>query len=328
VKTALVVGCKGQDGTYLTSHLQAKGYCVTGIDRWVAGSLRDASGYDIQDKDAVMALVRDLAPDEIYYLAAFHQSSEAVSSDDHTLIHQSSEAVSSDDHTLVQRSLEINTLSLNNFLYAIAARSPRSKLFYASSSRVFGEPLTDVQDETTPLNPMDPYGISKTAGMHLCRYYRRRHQIYASVGILYNHESPRRAPSYITRKVVQAAVRIRKQTQAKLMVGDLEAMVDWGYAPDYIDAMWRILQLPEPDDFVVATGTLNSVRDLVSITFDAVGLNWAEHVELDPRFARAKGSNSLRGNSAKLRSRTGWHPTASLRDIIREMILAEEEHGL
>jgi GDPmannose 4,6-dehydratase len=306
------VGCNGQDGRYLVAQLKAKGYSVTGIDRPGSASLTPKRACNIQKEDEVITLLHDLAPDEIYYLAAFHHASEIIPRD---------------DHTLIRRSFEINALALSNCLYAITAASPRARLFYASSSRIFGEPLNEPQDEKTPVSPLDPYGISKAAGVNLCRYYRQRRGIYASVGILYNHESPFRAASYITRKVVQAAVRIRKQAQTKLVVGDLDAMVDWGYAPDYVDAMWRILQLPEPDDFVIATGTLHSVRELISMTFSAVGLNWTEHVEVDSRLARNQSYNNLRGNSAKLESKTGWRPTLSLADIVREMITAEEQDG-
>ena len=228
---------------------------------------------------------------------------------------------------MICRSFEINTLALNNFLDSIAAISGHTRLFYAASSRVFGDPPTNVQDEDTPLNPVDPYGISKTAGVHLCRYYRAQRKLFCSAGILYNHESPRRAGAFVSQKVVRAAVRISRQSQDKLVVGNLDALVDWGYAPDYVDAMWRILQLPEPDDFVIASGALHSVRELVQSAFEAVGLDWTAHVQVDPDVTRRQYGCALQGNSSKLESRTGWRPSMTFHDMIRTMVRAELQNG-
>jgi GDPmannose 4,6-dehydratase len=314
VKKALVIGCEGQDGSYLVEHLTGKGYSVTGFDRNKAlGLPPGAEPIDIRNKPAVEQLVKSLAPDEIYYLAAFHQSSEDMPIDDDELIRQS---------------FEINTLSLNHLLYAISTVSPRSRLFYAASSHIFGNPQTGTQDENTPLDPMDPYGISKTAGVHICRYYRRRRNVYSSVGILYNHESPRRSPSFVSRKVARAAARIREGSREKLVLGDLDAKVDWGYAPDYVDAMWRILQLEAPGDFVISSGVLHSVRDLVQAAFDAAGLDWSAHVEVDPGVARKQRGNPLQGNSALLESSTGWRPSKQFREIIWEMVQAETQQSV
>lgn len=314
MKKALVIGCSGQDGGYLVRDLEERDYLVAGIDRGaVSGPLEADRAVDIRNKEEVLELMKRFAPEEVYYLAAFHQSSEGV-------------VVAVND--LVQQSFEINTIGLNNFLAAIAEIMRHARLFYAASSRIFGEASTECQDENTPLEPIDPYGISKAAGVHLCRYYRREHKVYASVGVLYNHESPRRDPAYISRKIVQAAVRIARRAQDKLVVSDLDAMVDWGYAPDYVDAMWRILQLPESDDFVIATGALHSVREMVEIAFNAAGLNWTEHVEVKPQHTRNQGRRALRGNSARLEARTGWRPTISLPEMIRDMVRAEMQNEL
>jgi GDPmannose 4,6-dehydratase len=282
---------------------------VAGIDRGIAtGPLPGRHPIDIRDKSQVLNLLTSFTPDEVYYLAAFHHSAESLPLD---------------DHDLVLRSFEINTLALDHFLDAITAASPRSKLFYAASSHIFGEPCENVQDERTPLNPVDAYGISKAAGVQLCRYYRRQRKIYCSVGILYNHESPRRSGAFVSQKVVRAAVRISRQLQNELVVGDLDAVVDWGYAPDYVDAMWRILQLDEPEDFVVSSGVLHSVQDLVQTAFEAVGLDWTAYVKVNSNVTKKKRGGILQGNSARLESRTGWRPLTPFREMILEMIKEE-----
>ncbi len=307
MKKALIVGYSGQDGSYLVELLTARGYIVAGIGR---GTIHGAlpGPVDICDGCAVRRVVAAFAPDETYYVAGFHHSSEAV-------------PVS--EYDLVERSFEINTLALDNFLRAIACESPRSRLLYAASSHVFGEPAEAVQDENTPLDPVCPYGISKAAGVHLCRFYRRRHNLFSSAGILYNHESPRRPPAFVFRKVIQGAVNISNKRQDKLVLGSLDTRVDWGYAPDYVDAMWRILQLDTPRDFVISSGELHSVRDLVAAAFETVGLDWRAHVEVDPAIARKPRSAILRGDSSMLRSMTGWRPAKGFREIVQEMVKAE-----
>ena len=313
MKKALIVGCSGQDGSYLVDYLAARKYTVAGIGRnTVLGAVPGGRAINICNGCEVRKLIAAFAPDEIYYLAAFHHASETLPGGEYDLIRQS---------------FEINTLALHNFLDAIACESPRSRLFYAASSHVFGEPANTVQDEDTPLNPVCPYGISKAAGIHLCRYYRRRYNLFSSVGILYNHESPHRAPTFVSRKVVNAAVSIRRRKQGKLVLGNLDARIDWGYAPDYVDAMWRILQLDAPRDFVISTGELHSIRDLVEVAFETVGLNWRDYVEVDPAIARKPRSGVLRGNSSRLQSCTGWHPVKGFREMIEEMVKTEIEHA-
>jgi GDPmannose 4,6-dehydratase len=259
----------------------------------------------------VRSIVSAFLPDEIYFLAAFHHASESLPLN---------------EYDLVSRSFEVNTLALHNFLNAIVHEIPHPRLFYAASSHIFGEPPENLQNEETPLNPSCIYGISKAAGVRLCRYYRCRHDIFASVGILYNHESPRRAPTFVLRKVVKAAVAISKNRQDKLMLGNLDACVDWGYAPDYVDAMWRILQLDNPADFVVSSGELHSVREAVEIAFETVGLDWRAYVEVDPAIPRKSYSGSLRGDSSKLRSLTGWCPSKPFHAMVEEIVKIEIEN--
>ncbi len=299
----MVIGSNGQDGVYLSSLLREKGYEVTGIGRSGPASI------DICDFGAVRDIVRGLAPEEIYHLAAFHHSSE--------------EELPS-DHELLAKSLAVNTLSLNHFLHAIHQDAPSCRLFYAASSRVFGDPAGSPQNEDTPLNPRCPYGISKTAGIHLCRYYRAEHKIFCCAGILYNHESPLRPATFLSRKVARFAANARKGASEKLTIRSLEARVDWGYAPDYVAAMWSILQLPEAQDFIIASGSLHSVRDLVAAAFETAELRWEDYV------TEATGSSyerrgALCGDTRKLRRLTGWAPRTSFQDMIREMVFAELE---
>ena len=310
---AIIIGCNGQDGALLCTLLHQKGYTVYGIDHALSDrteSFVRFSVVDACDPRRLPELVAEVSPDEVYYLAAYHHSADQPKPPKET----------------VDLTLEVNALGLNNVLAAIAglpASKPRA--FYAASSRIFGEPPGDVQDENTPLAPLCPYGISKAAGVHLCRYYRREHQVYASTGILYNHESPLRSPHFVTRKIVRAAVRISSGLERELVLGDLDARVDWGWAPDYVEAMHAILRLAFPDDFVLATGILHSVREFVEIAFSAVGLDWREHVVerrdvLDGR----RSVKPLCGNSEKLQTATGWRPRVSFEQMVRSMIAAEE----
>jgi GDPmannose 4,6-dehydratase len=269
----------------------------------------DGVAIDIERPDSVNEFVRRVKPLEIYYLAAYHHSSEDTVDD---------------PRTLVSKSLAINTLALTDFLNAILKHSPDSRLFYASSSHVFGQPQLPIQDERTPLSPINVYGISKAAAMQVCRYFRNEHRVYASCGILYNHESHLRPPQFLSRKVVSAAVRISRGIGEKLRLRNLDALVDWGFAPDYTNAMWHMLQLPAADDFVVATGILHSVREFVETTFSLVGLEWAEHVALDGSTVTPNAASvALCGDSSKLRSKTGWTPQTSFREMIAKMIEAE-----
>lgn len=312
MKTALIVGSNGQDGTYLFRQLEELGYEVTGIDRGtVHGNYRGATP-DIECLESVVEVVRSLRPTEIYYLAAYHHSSEGGQDE---------------PAELVYRSFAINTLALNNFLLAILNQAPESRLFYAASSHVFGQTEIPLQNEQTPLNPTSVYGISKAAAVQLCRHFRREYNVYASCGILYNHESHLRSPQFLSRKVVRAAVQIHRGGREKLRVASLDAAVDWGFAPDYAAAMWHILQLPNADDFVVATGILHTVRDFVQIAFQALDLNWENHVVVDgPLAAKIPAHVSLCGDSSKLRSLTGWRPQTSFREMVLRMIAEETVH--
>ncbi|MGA8029937.1 MAG: GDP-mannose 4,6-dehydratase [Bryobacteraceae bacterium] len=305
---ALIIGCNGQDGAYLSELLQGKGYDLIlvrrgGIEgplskKYCLGSLSDGSMDELLSAEH---------PDEIYYLAAFQNSAEDAPLD---------------QLELMRKSLETNTMGVAQLVYGISRKSPQSRLFYAASSHVFGEPASDTQNEDTPLNPLSAYGVTKAAGVHTCRWFRKRHDVFASVGILYNHESPRRKIQFLSKKVVRAAVRIKRGEQDHLTLGPLDILVDWGFAPDYVTAMWNILQLNSPDDFIIATGTLHSVRNLVATAFEMLGVDWRKYV-VEENGLLTKPPVTLCGDASKLRRATGWQPQTSFEEMIRIMVEAE-----
>lgn len=309
---AVIIGSKGQDGSYLLEFLQSKAYDLISVTRsGVDGRLSNRYPSLALTSSDFGTLLSAEQPDEIYYLAAFHHSAEDCLIDDLQLLH---------------KSFETNTSGLMEVLHSISRCSPKSRLFYAASSHVFGRPSSAVQDETTPMNPVNAYGISKTAGVHLCRYFRAQHNLYASVGILYNHESPRRSARFLSKKVVQAAVRIKRGEQDRLVLGHLNAFVDWGYAGDYVRAMWGILQLDEPDEFVVATGILRSIRDFVEKAFALLDLDYSKYVA-ERADILTKVPITLCGDSSKLRRLAQWQPESTFENLIQMMIRAELESG-
>ncbi|HTS18166.1 MAG TPA: GDP-mannose 4,6-dehydratase [Verrucomicrobiae bacterium] len=301
MKTAVITGSAGQDGHYLSQHLGKLGYEVLGLEY--------DSAINIVDADAVARLLRERQPSEVYHLAAFHHSSQDKLTD---------------DLEVFRKSNDIHAVATANFLDGIRRFSPSSRLFFAASSHVFGSPSTPVQDETTPMAPDGMYGITKEAGLRLCRYYREKYGVFAAVGILYNHESPLRPAKFVSKKIVQAAVAIRAGRQEAVTLGDLDAQIDWGFAGDYVDAMHRILQLPNAEDFVVGSGTTHRVRDFVEESFRTVGLNWEEHVVVDASLLRGTARHTLAGNPAKLRRLTGWEPHTSFKELVKMMITAEQ----
>lgn len=304
--SALIVGASGQDGRLLTQELLERGYQVHGCTRTPPTSplVCEHRQIDFLSQLAVEQALTTLRPDEIYYLAAFHHSTE------------DSVALSADE--LLQRSFEIHVDGLRHFLEAIKSASPATRLFYAASSHVFGGTATELQDERTPLSPASPYAISKAAGLECCRR-ARADGIYAATGILFNHESSLRRHSFLSQKVVQGALRARQDPTFKLILGDLGARVDWGYAPDYVDAMIRILQLPEAGDYVVSTGELHTVQEFAQAAFEAVGLDWRQHVETDQRLLK-RVSTALRGDNSKLRAATGWAPTVTFSEMVAKLV--------
>jgi GDPmannose 4,6-dehydratase len=315
MRRVIIVGSEGQDGRLLSQRLAAEGCALLGIHR--GGIHRnapavdvDATGIDVLDRGSIERVIRGVAPDAVFYLAAFHHSSE--------------DECPFDDAELYLRSHDVHVHGLSNVLEMLRRHAPQAGLFYAASSHCFGEPSTSLQDESTPLRPVCPYGISKTAGVQLCRMYRARHGLQASCGFLYNHESPLRPTSFLSAKIVRGAVEIARRQRDRLVLGDLSARVDWGYAPDYIDAMTRIVRLDAADDFVIASGRAHSVGDFVAIAFAHLDLDWHRHVEADASLlTKSRPAAALVGDSSKLRRKTGWAPSVSFADMVRLLVDAE-----
>lgn len=295
---AIIVGSGGQDGQLLHSHLSALGYSVIGLNR---------GNIDILSANDVSNLISESQPAEVYYLAAYHHSSEDKIIDDATLFHNS---------------FNVHVHGLVNFLDAIAKYSAKSRLFYASSSLIFGNPQDEIQSEDSKLNPENPYAISKVAGMMACRFYREHKDIFAASGILYNHESPLRSPRFVTRKIIQAAVNIYRNGHGKLRLGNLDGKVDWGYAPDFVDAMHRVLQISVPQDFVIATGNGRSVREFASLAFSLLDLDYCKYVISDSDVLSRNSSLRL-GDASLLRQKTGWEPKTSFENMVAIMIESE-----
>jgi GDPmannose 4,6-dehydratase len=260
---------------------------------------------DIHDQTALAQLLERFQPDELYYLAARHHSAEERPDVAHEL----------------HECTRVNFLGLVNVLEAVRLRAPRCHVFYAGSSHMFGAPSSKTQDESTPFSPQNPYAITKVAGAHACRLYRERHGTHVSVGILYNHESPLRGERFVSQRIARAAKRASLDPRFKLRIGSLSATVDWGYAPDYVEAMVRIVSQPSPDDYVVATGEPHTVGEFVEVAFRAVGLDGRNHVEEDQAIVRATAS-TLVGDASKLRARTGWRPSVSFEEMVRILVTA------
>jgi GDPmannose 4,6-dehydratase len=314
MRSALIIGAGGQDGRLLASLLLGRGYGVRGWTRTEppATAPCECAVIDISELGAVNAGLRRFPPNEIYYLAAFHHSTE--------------DRIEESAAELLRRSFDVHVLGLLNVLQVMEECWQRARLFYAASSHVFGAPSTEWQNEKTPFLPNSAYGISKAAGVQCCQFYRREKGIFAATGILFNHESPLRKASFLSQKIVRGALQARRDPAYRLVLGNLEAKVDCGYAPDYVDAMFRILQLPEADDFVVASGEIHSVREFTQAAFGALGLDWRQHVETDPRLLN-RISHPLRGDSRKLRAMTGWSPTVGFAEMVAELVHEAEKTG-
>lgn len=310
MKTALVVGSGGQDGRILTASLRSDGYGVLGIGRSsvAADGVAWSRAVDITDAAQVAAVVGALRPDAIYHLAAIHHSSQETQAD---------------DLAAFRRLYEVNFFSLLHFLEAVRVGSPRSRLFFAASSHVFGTPASAIQDETTPLRPDSVYGMTKADGLLACRLYRDRHGLFASTGILYTHESPHRDEKFLAMKIVRAARRIAAGEQRELVVGRLDATIDWGWAEDVVDAMRRIVAAPEAGTFVVATGVPHTVRDFLEVAFGEVGLDWRRHVREDASIITREAPVRV-GNPGKLLAATGWRPRVGFEEMVRALVASHE----
>lgn len=315
MKTALIIGSQGQDGTYLNEHLFKKNYRVFGIGRVkVQGPRRGSSKpLNILNAKDVRGFLKKHRPDEIYYLAAYHHSSENLQGDP---VH------------LLRQSFAVHVEGLGNVLEALRVEGLHSRVFYAASSHIFGNVSKTRQNESTPMNPDCTYGLTKAAGRQLCHLYRQHHGLFISVGILYNHESPLRAPHFVSQKIVRAAWEIKLGRQKELVLGNLKAKVDWGYAGDYVVAMHKILQARQSDDFIVSSGSQHTVGEFTKGVFDRLGLDYKRYVREDPALLKKSGSRQFYGDQSKLTRQTGWKPKVSFRKLISIMVDAHKEcHG-
>ena len=315
-KVALITGINGQDGSYLAELLLDKGYEVHGILKRnsvaenqtarikVYDQIKDNLTYaDMTDLASLNRVLSKVQPDEIYNLAA-----------------QSHVRISFDQPIYTANTVAIGTL---NLLEATLSMCKNAKIYQASSSEMFGNSIDKdrFQRETTPMNPVSPYGCAKVFGYNITRNYRNSYGMYVSNGILFNHESPRRGTNFVTNKVVKEAVKIFYGQSTELRLGNLEATRDWGHAKDYVEAMWRTLQLEEPNDFVCATGVSHSVKELCEYVFTKLGLNYEDYIKLDMKFLRPEELTDLKGDPTKLMKATGWKPTYTFETMLDEMII-------
>jgi GDPmannose 4,6-dehydratase len=319
MRKARVTGITGQDGSYLAEVLLEKGYEVHGIVRRSSSFNSDRIDHlyhdphekgvrlfthygDLADAVSLAKLLYELEPDEIYHLGA--QSHVRVSFD------------------IPEYTFDVTAAGTLRILEAMRESGLEARFYQASSSEMFGS-APPPQSEATPFHPRSPYAVSKVAAFWATVNYREAYGLFAANGILFNHESPRRGETFVTRKITRAVARIKAGLQDKLYLGNLDARRDWGYARDYAEAMWLMLQCDEPDDFVIATGESHSVREFLEASFARVDLDWEPHVEIDPRYFRPSEVDDLRGDASKARERLGWEPRVRFDELVAIMVDAD-----
>jgi GDPmannose 4,6-dehydratase len=314
-KRALITGVTGQDGSYLAELLLDKGYDVWGVVRRSSSEnyerieqLRDRLHFvqaDLLDQPSLTQALLESEPDEVYNLAA--QSFVPTS------------------WTQPVLTAEFTAVGVTRLLEAIKQVNPKIRFYQASSSEMFGKVLEVPQTENTPFYPRSPYGVAKVYGHYITVNYRESYGMHCSSGILFNHESPRRGLEFVTRKVTDAVARIKLGLATELPMGNLDAKRDWGFAGDYVEAMWMMLQQPEGDDYVVATGETHTVERLVEVAFSHVGLNWKDHVTLDQRFVRPAEVDLLIGDPGKAKETLGWEPKVGFEELVQMMVDSDVE---
>lgn len=316
MKRALITGINGQDGSYLAEFLLERGYEVYGTIKRNSVSENQTSRLDaIYDKIKKNLIYADL----LDVPSLLHALKISDPSEVYNLAAQSHVRVSFDQPVYTASVTGIGTL---NMLEAIRIHNPEIRMYQASSSEMFGNSIDDdgYQRETTPMNPVSPYGCAKVFSYNICRNYRNSYGMFVSNGILFNHESPRRGTNFVTNKVVKAAVEIKLGLSKELALGNLNASRDWGHAKDYVKAMWLMLQHETSGDYVCATGISHTVQDLVKYTFDKLDLDWKEYIRQDPKFLRPEELDHLKGDPSKLKKDTGWEPSYTFEMMIDEMI--------
>ena len=307
---ALITGVTGQDGSYLAELLLQKGYEVTGVVRRTSHHSYERIEHllgriqilpaDLLDQHSLTMVIKETEPDEVYNLAA-----------------QSYVPTSWSQPVLTG---EFTALGVTRILEAVRLAWPRARFYQASSSEMFGRAVESPQRETTPFYPRSPYGVAKCYGHWITVNYRESYGLYAVSGILFNHESPRRGIEFVTRKVSDGVARIKLGLASELRLGNLDAQRDWGYAGDYVDAMWRMLQQAEPRDYVIGTGETHTVRELVEVAFSHVGLEWQRYVRSDPKFIRPAEVDVLLADPTRARKELGWTPTVHFRELVTMMV--------
>lgn len=313
-KIALITGLTGQDGSFLAELLLDKGYEVHGLIRRSSTQKYDRILHiidkviihqaDLLDQSSLHRIIASVMPDEVYNLAA-----------------QSFVGTSFEQPVATSEFTAIGVLKM---LEAIRSVNKHIRFYQASSSEMFGRVQAVPQNESTPFYPRSPYGVAKLFGHWITVNYRESYNMYNVSGILFNHESERRGVEFVTRKITSSVARIKYKLQDKLFLGNLDAKRDWGYAPDYCEMMWLMLQQDTPDDYVIASGETHTVREFVELAFDHVGLNWSDYVEIDPRFMRPSEVDLLLGDPSKAKNKLGWVPKTSFKDLVRIMV----EHDL
>jgi GDPmannose 4,6-dehydratase len=314
-KRALITGITGQDGSYLTELLLSKGYEVFGLVRRSSTETNDRLegvltrisliGGDLMDPSSMLDALDHSRPDEVYNLAAQSFVAESWQEPVYTG--------------------EITALGVTRLLEAIRRAAPDARFYQASSSEMFGKVMETPQRETTPFHPRSPYGVAKVYGHFITVNYRESFGMHASSGILFNHESPRRGIEFVTRKITDAVARIKHGLQTELRLGNLDAQRDWGFAGDYVGAMWLMLQQDQPGDYVVATGETHTVREFCEIAFERAGLDWERYVVIDERFVRPAEVELLLGDPTKAREVLGWTPQVAFRGLVEMMVDADLE---
>jgi GDPmannose 4,6-dehydratase len=314
-KKALITGITGQDGSYLAELLLEKGYDVHGLIRrsssfntWRIDGVRDRLELhygDLVDQNSLMRTLEAIEPDEVYNLAA--QSHVKVSFE------------------MPEYTTDVTAMGVLRVLDAVRELSPKTRVYQAGSSEMFGLIQENPQTERTPFHPRSPYGVSKVFGHWMAVNYREGYGMHVSNGILFNHESPRRGENFVTRKITMGLAAIRKGKAKELRLGNLDAQRDWGFAKDYVEAMWLMLQQEKPDDYVIATGETHSVREFLEEAFSYAGLAWQDFVKVDPRYFRPAEVDLLLGDSSKARKALGWRPKVAFKELVRMMVDADME---
>jgi len=309
-KKALITGITGQDGSYLAELLLSKGYKVYGLRRRTSVPILENIEHikneiefiegDLLDQGSLINAVKKSDPDEVYNLAA--QSFVATSWDQPVLTGQAT------------------GIGVTNMLEAVRIVKPEARFYQASSSEMFGKVVETPQKETTPFYPRSPYGVAKVYGHWITVNYRESYNMFACSGILFNHESPRRGVEFVTRKVTDAVARIKLGLQSELRMGNLDAKRDWGFAGDYVKAMWLMLQQDQPDDYVISTGETHTVEELVEIAFSHVGLNWRDYVVIDQKFVRPAEVDLLLGDCSKAKNKLGWELEVGFEQLVKMMV--------